>query len=173
MFSGKSSEIIRQYKRYTSIEKKVLLINHVSDKRYGENVISSHDKVKINCISCEKLNNIYKNNRYMKEFMNADIVMIEEAQFFTDLYKFVTNAADNLDKIVVVSGLDGDYKREPFGDILRLIPHAEDITKLCALCKICNDGTPGCFTRRIVENNEQLLVGGMESYIPVCRKHYV
>ena len=169
MFSGKSTEMIRQYKRYLSIGKSILLINHSSDNRYGENVVSSHDKIQINCVSCNHLYDIVDKDI----FKNADILMIEEAQFFNDLFKFVTNAADHLNKTVIVSGLDGDYKREPFGDILKLIPHAENVIKLKALCKMCNDGTPGCFTMRIVNCEGQLLVGGLDSYIPVCRKHFL
>ena len=168
MFSGKSTEIIRQYKRYSSIGKNVLLINHKSDNRYGVGVVSSHDKIQLNCVSCTKLFNLIDEDI----FMNADIIMIEEAQFFEDLFSFVINAADNINKIVIISGLDGDYKREPFGDILKLIPHAENVIKMKALCKICNDGTPGCFTKRIVNSENQLLVWGIDSYIPVCRVHY-
>ena len=169
MFSGKSTEIIRQYKRYLSIGKNVLLINHKCDNRYGEGVVSSHDKMQLNCVSCSKLFNLIDED----VFINADIIMIEEAQFFKDLFNFVINAADVLNKVVIISGLDGDYKRKPFGDILKLIPHAENVTKLKALCKICNNGTPGCFTMRIVCNDNQLLVGGIDSYIPVCRSHYL
>ena len=168
MFSGKSTEMIRQYKRYSSINKNVLLVNHQSDTRYGEQVVASHDQVKVNCVSCDNLLEI----RHSILYKMADIVMVEEAQFFPHLYEFVTYAADHHQKTVIVSGLDGDFQRKPFGDILRLIPHAESVTKLRALCKVCNDGTPGCFTKRIVEGNEQKLVGGVEAYIPVCRKHY-
>ena len=48
-------------------------------------------------------------------------------------------------KNVIVAGLDGDFKRNPFGDILKLIPHAEKVSKLSALCTICGDGTKASF----------------------------
>ena len=113
----------------------------------------------------------YKKNdiRYIK----ANVIIIEEAQFFSDLFNFVTNAADKDNKEVYVIGLDGDYLRQPFGDIVRLIPHAENIKKLKALCLRCNDGTEACFTKRIVKDNNQELVGSTDSYIAVCRKHYI
>ena len=144
MFSGKSTETIRLIRRYQNIKgKNILVINHEIDKRYGESVISSHDKVQIKCISLK------------------------------NLFDFVTNAADNDRKNVFVTGLDGDYKRDTFGDICRLIPHAENVTKLKALCVKCEDGTLATFTKRIINNDKVELVGNDDIYIPVCRFHYL
>ena len=169
MFSGKSTEIIRLIKRYRQINKyKLLLINHKSDSRYGNNVISSHDKVQLDCYSLEKLNDIKENDNYK----NSNIIFIEEGQFFKDLFQFVTEAADIDNKIVYVAGLDGDFKRDQFGDICKLIPHAEEIIKLKAICSKCNDGTEANFTKRIINNTCIEVVGSKECYIPVCRKHY-
>lgn len=169
MFSGKSTEIIRLIKRYSQINKyKLLLINHKSDSRYGNNVISSHDKVQLDCYSLEKLNDIKEDEIYKK----SNVIFIEEGQFFKDLFQFVTEAADNDNKIIYVAGLDGDYKRNEFGDICKLIPHAEEIVKLKAICSKCNDDTEANFTKRIIDNCSIELVGSKESYIPVCRKHY-
>ena len=169
MFSGKSSEIIRFYKRYKSIGKKILLINHIDDTRYGKNIVSSHDEIKVDCQTESQLTHLINT----KLFNESDIIMIEEGQFFPDLFKFVTTSVDKYNKNIVVAGLDGDYKKEPFGDIIKLIPHSEEIIKLNALCKICNDGTYGYFTKRIVKCDKQYLVGGTNCYIPVCRKHFL
>ena len=100
--------------------------------------------------SLENLNDIKEKDDYVK----ADVIFIEEGQFFPDLFRFATTAADLDNKTVYVTGLDGDYKREVFGDICRLIPHAENVTKLKALCGICKDGTLANFTKRIVESRE-------------------
>ena len=169
MFSGKSTETIRLIRRYKTMgNKNILIINSSKDNRYGESVISSHDKVQVNCISLNKLGDIKEKEDYVK----ADVIFIEEGQFFSDLFSFATNAADNDNKTVYVTGLDGDYKREVFGDICRLIPHAENVTKLKALCAICKDGTLANFTKRIVESKELELIGNDNMYIPTCRFHY-
>ena len=76
-------------------------------------------------------------------------------------------------KTVICAGLVADYKREKFGDILSLIPIADDIKMLSALCSICKDGTHAHFSKRIVKEDKQNLVGSTESYISVCRKHYL
>lgn len=169
MFSGKSSEIIRLIKRYRQIEKyNLLLINNSKDNRYGESVISSHDKIQIKCHSIENLMDMQEKEIYK----NSNVIFIEEGQFFKDLLEFTLNAADKDNKIVYVAGLDGDYKRQEFGQMCKLVPHAEEITKLKALCNKCGDGTEANFTKRIVNDNNQELVGSKESYIPVCRKHF-
>ena len=169
MFSGKSTEIIRLINRYKTLKKNILAINHSSDIRYGENKIISHNKESHDCLSVTQLKPLLQDTR----FNECDVIFIEEAQFFSDLFDFVTQSADFHNKIVVVAGLDGTYKREPFGDVLRLIPHAESVIKLHALCLKCNDGTTASFTKRIINDESDILVGSTESYIAVCRKHYL
>jgi thymidine kinase len=73
----------------------------------------------------------------------------------------------NNNKIVIVAGLDGTFQRKPFGRILELIPRAEKVTKLSAVCMYCNKDAN--FTLRIVDDQEIELIGGEESYKPVCR----
>ena len=68
---------------------------------------------------------------------------------------------------MVVAALDGTFERKPFGKIVSLIPMAEKVTKLCAVCVYCTN--EAAFTRRIVESKEIQLIGGDEMYKPVCR----
>ena len=110
---------------------------------------------------------------YYDLYNSSEIIVIEEAQFFPDLYQFATISADIKNKIVIVAGLSGDFKREPFGDILKLIPHAEGIKVLNAFCLECNNGTPAYFTKRINKKNiDQTFVGSDKDYVAVCREHY-
>jgi thymidine kinase len=59
--------------------------------------------------------------------------------------------------------------------MLRLIPHAEDVLRLSALCSQCKDGTKAIYSKRVVSDsmNGVIHVGSSESYQPVCRKHYL
>lgn len=166
MFSGKTSELIRIARRNKVINKKVLLINHTDDVRYSDSQVISHDLIGIDCIMCSDLNDIFG----MDLYKDADIVCIDEGQFYLNLYSFCKKAANEDSKHVYVCGLDGDYKQEPFGEILMLIPIAEDVKKLNAFCKGCNNGNLGFFTKRTVKSDEKVLIGSTESYIPVCRK---
>ena len=172
MFSGKSTELIRRINRYKVLSKKILVINHKLDQRYSESSISTHSNMKLECISLQNLNDIKTNKEFKKEYDNCEVLVIEEAQFFEDLYDVVVNAADNDNKIVIVAGLDGDSNREEFGDILKLIPKCDTVKKLHALCVKCKDGTCASFTKRLVKNDSQIYIGVSE-FIAVCRYHYL
>ena len=172
MFSGKSTELIRRINRYKVLGKKILVINHRLDKRYSESSISTHSNMMLECLSLEKLGDINTNEKFLKEYNSCEVLVIEEAQFFEDLYDVVVKAADIDNKIVIVAGLDGDSNREEFGDILKLIPKCDSVKKLHALCVKCKDGTAASFTKRLVKNNSQIYIGVSE-FIAVCRYHYL
>ena len=171
MFSGKSTELIRRINRYKVLGKKILVINHKLDQRYSESSISTHSNMSLECLSIHKLNDINEDEKYKKEYDACEVLVIEEAQFFEDLYDVVVKAADVDNKIVIVAGLDGDSNREEFGDILKLIPKCDSVKKLHALCVKCKDGTSASFTKRLVKNNSQIYIGVSE-FIAVCRYHY-
>ena len=171
MFSGKSSELIRRYKRFKSINKNVLLINHTNDNRYGKNIVSSHDKIKVKSLNLSNLMDLIKDNN--QSYLQCDVIMIEESQFFSDLFEFVTTSVDINNKEVVIAGLDGDFLRKPFGHILKCIPLSDNVIKLKSMCTICRDGTFGIFSKRIINNDSKILVGNNKQYIATCRKHYL
>ena len=171
MFSGKSTELLRIINRWKVIGKKIMIINHSLDDRYSNNnKIATHDKQFTDCISVEYLIPLMET----PEYKNSDIIVIEEGQFFKDLFAFSTISADKNNKILVIAGLDGDSNREPFGDILRLIPHSESVIKLSAICLMCNDGTTAHFSKRLNNSNDsQVHVGTDNDYVAVCRKHFL
>ena len=175
MFSGKSSELMRHIKMFRLLNRQLIVINHSLDQRYTtSNQIMNHDLVGECAISLSALLPIIETNEYTK----AECIFIDEAQFFEDLYEFVVHAVEVNNKHVIVSGLDGDYKRKPFKNVLDLIPIANSVKKLNALCLQCKDGTPGCFSKRISSpvsssHDARTLVGGNNTYISVCRHHFL
>ena len=169
MYAGKSTELIRIINRYKCLKKNIITINHAFNDRYGTTGLSTHNKeVVYDCIILDKLKNLEQDILFKN-----DVIIIEELQFFDDAYEVIIDWCDNHKKIVIAAGLDGDFMRNPFGDVLKLIPHAEKITKLCALCKKCGDGTTANFTKRITISNEKTLVGSDDIYEAVCRKHFL
>lgn len=166
MFSGKTSELIRRLKRYKVIGKKIVVINSSKDVRSPEEVLKTHDGVEFPCLKVEHISHCVVHD----SFCEADIVAIDEAQFFANLKDFVSMCLF-LDKSVIIAGLDGDYKQRKFGEVLECIPMASDVVKLSALCMDCRNGTPGPFTKRIVRSDALELIGGNESYKAVCRRH--
>jgi len=170
MFSGKSTMLIRIANKYKSIGKKILAINNKKDNRYGYNKIITHDKISIDCIMVDNLNTILE--KYYNEFIEADIILIEELQFFDDI-SFIIKAVDKYYKKIIVTGLDGNYLRKPFQSVIDLIPYADNIKKLTGFCKTCSNETPGIFSKRIINLDSNILIGGEDKYICVCRKCYL
>jgi thymidine kinase len=164
MFSGKTSKLIDLYKQYSFCNIPLAVINHSSDTRYDDTMLSTHDKIMIPCIQTSTLTNITNN------MDNVDVILINEGQFFEDLYDFVVDML-KFNKKIYVSGLDGDFKREKFGKILDLIPLCDKVTKMTSLCSLCKNGTPGLFSMRLTNEKEQMLIGS-SNYIPVCRYCY-
>ena len=171
MFAGKSTELIRRLNISAELGLKTLYINSSLDKR-SDKVFSTHNPsiCKIGKIDAKKLENLFDMN-----FENYDVIGIDEAQMFSDLKNHVKNYADNYGKKLIIAGLNGDYLRQPFGEINDLIPHCDTITKLDPFCKLCADKkiiSKAIFTKRITKSTKTLLIGGKESYLPVCRKCY-
>jgi len=103
-------------------------------------------------------------------FASCDVIVIDEAQFFTGLLYFVVAATEQKHKSVYVIGLSGDYQRRAFGEVLAVIPYADKVTKLSAICAC---GGEAHFTRRLNPNAGQVIIGGAESYEAVCRACFV
>ncbi|GFS29584.1 thymidine kinase [Actinidia rufa] len=112
--------------------------------------------------------------------INLDVIGIDAAQFFDDLYDFCCKAADCDGKTVIVAGLDGVYLSnvgfelfitEGHGSVLDIISLADSITKLTARCELCNKRA--FFTLRKTDETKMELIVGADVYMPVCRQHYV
>jgi len=174
MFSGKSSAIVQRIRRAQVLGWKTLNITSNIDTRYdisGSRIVT-HDKAYVEALGVKVLEGLCHGDDYK----GARLIVIEEAQFFSGLYDFVLKAVEEDGKDVIVVGLDGDSERKPFGDILQLIPVADEVIRLSALCKECGDGTPALFTA-VVNNagvkTAQICVGGSDMYQPLCRLHYL
>ena len=168
MFSGKSSELIKEIRKLKVINSKYIVIKPVIDNRYKLNYIVSHDKESEECIVTDDLNKI--NDVDIEKF---NTIIIDEGQFLKNLKEKVLYWVEKLNKNVIIGGLDGDFKRNPIGEILELIPFCDTIKKINSLCVHCKDGTPALFSHRITNDLDQVVVGSSDIYIPLCRYHYL
>lgn len=177
MYSGKTSKILEIYKQCKFCHIPVSVINHSFDKRYHNSMLSSHDKIMIPCFqaSClkelwSKKDNTDDNNEEYNALHQSSVILINEGQFFDDLFEIVIDMLKH-NKKIYICGLDGDFERKKFGQILELIPFCDKVTKLTSLCSICKNGTPAIFSLRITNEKEQTVIGS-ENYLPVCRDCY-
>lgn len=168
MFSGKSTELIRRTNQFKAINKNILLINHSLDIRTDE-FVKTHNNTKEKAVKTSSLLSLLNTDI----FNQADVVGIDEAQFFSDLLPFIKKA-ELFNKIYIIAGLDGDFRREPMGDLLKIIPFSDEVTKLTAMDMIDKDGSRGIFTKRIAGNSsESVLVGAENFYVSVSRKNFL
>lgn len=167
MFSGKTSKLLELYKQYTFCNIPIAVINHSSDTRYHETMLSTHDNIMIPCIQTTNLMDVWKGKNNIQY---AEVILINEGQFFEDIVESV-NCMLQMNKTIIICGLDGDFERKKFGNILDLVPLCDKVTKLSSMCNLCKDGTPGIFSLRLTREKEQMLIGS-DNYIPVCRNCY-
>ncbi|KAL9319542.1 hypothetical protein ACSQ67_011381 [Phaseolus vulgaris] len=170
MFAGKTTALLRRIKSELNAARNVVMLKSSKDTRYATDSVVTHDGIKFPCWALPNLLSFrekYGHDAYQK----LDVIGIDEAQFFEDLYEFCCKAADEDGKTVIVAGLDGDYLRRSFGSVLHIIPLADSVTKLTARCELC--GKRAFFTLRKTEHQETELIGGADVYMPVCRLHYM
>lgn len=170
MFSGKSSYALSYIRRLKAVERSVVAVKPAIDTRYsGEDEIVTHNQDKVPCVVWDS-NAPITPNRFM---LQADCIVIEEAQFFKGLPVFCEYMM-GIGKHLLLVGLDGDAHRQPFREILDCIPYANRVSKLSALCRLCDGGSEAYYTRykeNSSQSGSQVDVGGAEKYEAVCLKH--
>ena len=159
VFSGKTTRLIERYNELTNSGKKCIAINYSSESSDGNNKMVSHDGLSIDCIS---MTNLDENLSYNSEFVQAEFVLINDAQFFNKLKISIRYLIIILKKNVILCGLDLDYKREKFCELMELASSANKIEFLRGKCSIEGCKLPSKFTDQI----------GTNKYIPVCQKCY-
>jgi thymidine kinase len=168
MFAGKSSKLIECYNDCIKNNKNVVVITHSDETRYSKYELSTHDLKKIKCLKYNSLENFIKEQENILKYCHT--ILIDEAQFFSDLLKCI-ELVELYKKSVIIFGLDGDFKRQKFGNILDLIPYADSVQKLSARCNDCNN--KAIFSHRIIQETTQIIIGNKNIYIPLCRKCYL
>lgn len=164
MFSGKTEELIRRLKRAKIAGLKIEIFKPKIDTRYDDEKVVSHDANSIHSSPVDHSSQI------LLLANDVDIIGIDEAQFFDPGIIEVANALANRGLRVIVAGLDMDYLGQPFGPMPQLMSIAEYVTKVHAICIQC--GNLALHSHRTVNNEDQVLLGEKESYVPLCRVCY-
>ena len=161
MFSGKTEELIRRLKRAQIANMKVEVYKPATDTRYDKAKVVSHDSNSIPSTPVDKAVNI------LMLAEHADVVGIDEAQFFDEEVIRVCEALVSQGKRVIVAGLDMDYLGKPFGPMPQLLAIADFITKLHAICVQC--GHLANISYRTSEEEGTVVLGEKNNYEPRCR----
>lgn len=161
MFSGKTEELIRRLRRAEFARQDLILFKPSVDIRYSDKNVVSHRGTEFNALLVAS----------SKEILNAvkdqKVVAIDEAQFFdADLVEVASELAGRGIR-VILAGLDMDYTGAPFGPMPALLAAAEYVSKVHAICVSC--GNLAQFSNRLVSDTDQVMLGAVEEYRPLCR----
>jgi thymidine kinase len=162
MFSGKTEELIRRMRRAQIARQPIAIFKPRIDNRYSADHIVSHSELKLESTVVENSAEI------LKQATNAQVIGIDEAQFFDIGLIDVAEKLANAGKRVIIAGLDQDYRGKPFEPMPQLLAVAEYITKTLAICVVC--GNPADRTQRTTPASERVLVGAKDSYEARCRR---
>lgn len=182
MFSGKSEELIRRVKRAVIANREVMVFKPQIDNRYSKEDVASHSGQIIKAYpvrDSKQLEKLYieRKTGLEKENKNITIVAIDEVQFFDkDIIKTVEKLVTQ-GVLVIMSGLDQDFKGEPFPITAELMARSEFVTKLHSVCMKC--GRPAVKSQRIIDGKPArvddpiIKIGAKESYEPRCRSCHI
>jgi len=187
MYSSKTTDLLRRLFVSSAVGFKALYINHTLDNRNQLSEYSTHNplyKQKLDSEHGVDLRSVSRLDQISdQELTEYQIIGIDEGQFFPDLKVGVLHLVEDLGKHVIVSGLNGDSQRRPFGQISDLLPFVDNIHKLSSYCQRCAQPPKkqlikALFTYRIQPEQsdqltDQILVGAGERYLPVCRECYL
>lgn len=164
MFSGKTEELLRRLNRARIARQRVEIYKPIIDTRYSDDEVVSHDANSVVSTPVENSQAI------LLLSSEADVVGIDEAQFFDEGLVDVCNQLADAGKRVIIAGLDMDFKGNPFGPMPLLCAIAEDVTKVHAICVRC--GNLAHISHRIVAGEKQVMLGELQEYEPLCRNCY-
>lgn len=179
MFSGKTSQLMHDLETFSDLGKRVLAINASIDSRVANTNNTSTNAE--NNVSTHSSRGVHSNGKVIWQRVTLlgtidvtkfDIIGVDECQFFPDLVSSVKHWL-SLRKYIICAGLDSDFKQEPIGDTLKLIPFATRAIKLCAKCHRClqKNGTLAdapVTCRRDKSDNSITVIGGADKYEALC-----
>ena len=165
MFSGKTEELLRRIKRALIAKQNVKIFKPIVDVRYEKDKVVSHDSNSVESICVAAAADI------LKHIEGAEVVAVDEAQFFDEAIVDVCNEMANSGIRVIVAGLDMDYMGKPFGPMPNLMAVAEYVTKVHAICS--RTGNLAQYSHRFSDSDDQIELGEKDVYEPLSRAAFI
>ncbi|WP_025022882.1 thymidine kinase [Ligilactobacillus hayakitensis] len=174
MNSGKTIEILKVAHNYEEQGKKVMIFTSGLDDRDEIGVVSSRIGMK------RPATPIFDETDIVEEVLKNDekisCVLVDEAQFLSKNHVLqLTKIVDEYGIPVMAFGLKNDFRNELFTGSKYLLLYADKIEEMKTICWFCNK--KAIMNLRVNDNKpvyegDQIMIGGNETYYPVCRKHY-
>ena len=175
MNAGKSIELIKVAYNYEEKNKRVLCLTPKVDTRYGEGVIASRVGLQRAAIAVKDDTNILEIFIRENQKRKIDCVLVDEGQFLKKHHiEELVEIVDSFDTPVMVYGLKNDFKNELFDGSYYLLVYADKIEEIKTICWCGRKATmvARLVDGKLVKEGKQILVGGNDMYVSLCRKHY-
>lgn len=167
MGSSKTANAIMVQYNYHERGQRVLMVKPQLDNRDGERTVLSRCGLQTECVFMEELPRM--------TLQGYDCVIVDEAQFLTkEQVSFLVKIVDEMNIPVICYGLRADFQGNFFEGSQWLMAWADTIEEVKTICWCGRKAT--CNARisngRVVKAGEQIMLGGNESYVALCRKHW-
>ncbi|KAK5969760.1 Thymidine kinase cytosolic [Trichostrongylus colubriformis] len=168
MFSGKTTELLRMHDRQIIAKRKCVLVKYAGDTRYDPELIATHAKMTGQGITV-KAHRLSEVEEHIFDPC-VQVVSIDEGQFFSDCAETCDRLA-NVGKLVYVAALSGTFERKPFPQVSLLLPYADEIKQVVAVCMGC--GLDASYSFRNTLDKKVEVIGGEDTYRALCRSCYI
>lgn len=170
MFSGKTEELIKRLNCIKNTGKNIVVFKPIIDTRHEKSCVTSHNNISIEAISVKNSSEIY--NFLKLSRIKIDVIGIDEVQFFKkSLIKYILKIT-KLGIKVILSGLDQDFKGQPFGAMPEILAIANKITKKYGICAICSAFANRSYRLKGV-TKKRILIGAAELYEARCETCFI
>ncbi len=176
MNAGKTTSLLQSSYNYQESGMNTFLLTAAIDTRDKKGVISSRIGLKANAYPYHSSENIFEIVRQAHSHQAIECIFVDESQFLTKLQ--VAELSDVVDKLnipVMCYGLRTDFQGNLFEGSARLLAIADVIREIKTICWC---GKKATMVLRVDENGKaitqgaQIQIGGNDSYISLCRKHW-
>ena len=177
MNAGKSTSLLQSSYNYNERGMNTLLLAPELDHRYGDRKIASRIGLEATAVAFDRGTNLYSFvEKALKEDHSIKCVLVDEAQFLTkEQIKQLAYVTDDINVPVLAYGLRTDFTGEPFEGSQYLLALADQLIELKTICYCGRKATMNLRINdkgEVLRSGEQIVIGGNESYIAVCRKHF-
>ncbi len=175
MNAGKSIELIKVAYNYEERGKNVLVLMPSIDNRYGKGRITSRIGISREALVIEEKTDILEVFREARKEKPIHCVLVDECQFLKKHHVMeLVSIVDDFDTPVLAYGLKNDFRNELFEGSYHMLVYADKIEEIKT---ICHCGRKATMVARIVDgkmvrSGEQIVIGGNDMYVSLCRKHY-
>ena len=176
MNAGKTTTLLQSSHNYAERGMTTLLLKPLIDDREGLNVIRSRVGLEADAMNFEKDDNLLQTIEVQHKTKSLNCVLVDEAQFLTrDQVIQLGDVVDRLEIPVLCYGLRTDFLGELFEGSRSLLAWADELREIKT---VCHCGKKAIMTVRLNEEGkplqagEQIQIGGNESYVSMCRRHF-